>query len=785
MAAARSVITLLLVLAAAPAAHGASAPGDTASADSSRAAPRVVRRFPPIEVRASLRDRRSSQTVRSIPGTTLQDLPVDGLVEAVGLQAGVVTQAGELHVRGGRAGETTEYLDGFCVSEPLRRRMLELPLFALREVELVTGAPEAQYGCGLAGALQLVSVDPGPRWSADARWTTDFGLSDHYDRANARVNVPLGGLGVVAAGDATLDGTWYPALRTPTTFDVAGLTVARRSEDLLQAWLKLAPVRSPRRFAAQVLTSRRIHQPYDAAWTTEQWSTTTGQLLYRAADHLPITEDRQLGALLSTAAEGRDERASATLGWMRTRSVSSVSGVREDLARPYSVGYESDPFQVAAGDYPLYRESDSDALALRGDLERSAPGGDSRVAAGAGLTYEDARLREMDWAVPTAFGVPILDRFRSYDAHAPGGYGYAQGRWTSGGLVVNGGLRCEYWTPGAAGRSQTLPWDGRGALMVSPRLGVAYPVSRTDAFSFSYAHVSQPPARDFLYDQRQAISNRQPLGNPALKPETVVSYESAYQRVFGVEWAMQASVFYRELYDQVGARDYAGKGLPLELRYDNAGNGNVIGFEWNLAWSGERARAEAHYTWMNARGYESRPEGEPFGAIRSARAPVLGDAPLSWDRRHSVVVSASLPWRRSWEVSWSTQVGSPLPWTPHGLTDTIPDPSLINSARLTWSECTNASLRWKPLRTRSLVVACEVRNLFDTRGENAATLDGYPNPLINTRWDEYGAYRTATGQGGGGYWTDTGGGTGHWVPVNDPRLYDPPRSVRMSFSGRW
>ena len=248
---------------------------------------------------------------------------------------------------------------------------------------------------------------------------------------------------------------------------------------------------------------------------------------------------------------------------------------------------------------------------------------------------------------------------------------------------------------------------------------------------------------------------------------------------------MQASVFYRELYDQIGARDYSGKGLPMELRYDNAGNGNVVGFEWSLAWSGDRARAEAHYTCMDARGYESRPEGEPIGPIRSARAPVTGDAPLSWDRRHSIVVSATLPWRRSWEISWSTQVGSPLPWTPHALTDTIPDQSLINSARLTWSECSNASVRWKPLKTRSLVVACETRNLFDTRGENAATLDGYPNPLINTRWDEYGAYRTATGQGGGGYWTDTGGGTGHWVPVNDPRLYDPPRSVRMSFSGSW
>jgi hypothetical protein len=62
-----------------------------------------------------------------------------------------------------------------------------------------------------------------------------------------------------------------------------------------------------------------------------------------------------------------------------------------------------------------------------------------------------------------------------------------------------------------------------------------------------------------------------------------------------------------------------------------------------------------------------------------------------------------------------------------------------------------------------------------------ATVDGYPNPAINTLYDDYGAYRTETGQGGGAYWLQPADGSpGHWVPVHDPRLLNPPRTVRFS-----
>src|SRR5437762_2205884 len=131
-------------------------PADSSAVPAARestAAARIVRRFPPVEVRALLHDLGSTETVHIVPATVLRSFPVDRLADVIQLEPGVVVQGEELHVRGGRAGETAVVLDGVSLNEPLRRRAMEVPLVALRSAELVSGAPEAQFGGTLAGTL--------------------------------------------------------------------------------------------------------------------------------------------------------------------------------------------------------------------------------------------------------------------------------------------------------------------------------------------------------------------------------------------------------------------------------------------------------------------------------------------------------------------------------------------------------------------------------------------------------------------------------------------------------
>jgi hypothetical protein len=806
-AATLTALALLSMITSAAGAGGAPAPGAIGRADSSRAEPRVVRRFPAIEVRAPLHDLRSSQTVHVIPGATLRTLPVDGLAEALALQPGVVAESGETHVRGGRAGETTQYLDGLCLNEPLRRRPMEVPLLALRSAELVSGAPEAQYGCGLAGVLDLRTVDPGPRPEAQLRWAGDGGLGTRYDQVSARVGAPLRvlGLGLVSAVDGTFDETFLPALRTTSRGRVLGIPLGWRAENRMLGYAKLAPVEQPRRWSAEVLASRQVHRPYDPAWSLDGWTYVPdnaksaaiyspvelpGYRRYRAADHLPITDERQLAALLALASRPAARRGTLSLGWLRTRSVTSPGGGSETPGadhRPHYGDYlGGDPFHVLWGDYPLSRESGSDVVTLRAEGEFATRSGDP-LRLGAGLTHEHVTLREAEWlpygwSVEPGVVLPPVDSVRSYDARAPGAFAYAQGRWTSGGMVLNAGLRAEYFTGGSQASRQTLPGSARGVLSLSPRLGIAYPVSVRDVFSLSYVRVQQAPGRDFLYDRRVVITDRQPLGDPALEPATVISYEAAVKHLFGPDWAMQASVFSRDVYGQAGARQGRLPQGPTALRYTDEDDGHAVGLEWSLIHAdGERHRFEAHYTWLQAWGNESRPEGDPYGPLRGDRVAPMGATPLSWDRRHSLALLGAARWRQRWSLSWSTAVGSPLPWTPKPRRQPFTDLGLVGSERLGWTEVTNLRVQWAPFRLHGIELGLEARNLFDNRSERVATVNGFPNPAINTLYDDYGAYRTETGQGGGAYWVQPPeGGAGHWVPVHDPRLFNPPRMVRFS-----
>jgi outer membrane receptor protein involved in Fe transport len=627
----------------------ATIPSAPARADTT--SPRIVREFPPVEVRVLVNDLNSSQVTHLVSGTTLHRYPVDNLADVFALQPGVVAQGEELHVRGGRSGETAVSLDGLALNEPLKRRAFEVPLLALRSAELVSGAPEAQFGGGLAGVLNLTTVDPGERLSGEWRWQSDARAGTHYDRVAGRVGTPLHafGLGAVAAAEAMLDDTWQPALRSESRREILGLSWGWRAENRMLGFLKLAPVDRPERYSAEVMYGRQVHQPYDPAWTLDGWVSVPynlkmsplfsptpqpGYLRYRAADRLAITDDRQLATLVKFSTLRASTHATLSLGWLRNRAVTSVGGQREPESASHRPRFGNsgdegnDGFYVLWGDYPIYRESASDVFTLRGDAERVMRTGG--VKAGLGLTYDQVRMREMDW-MPFAGRVgdlivaPPLDSIRAYEAYAPGGYGYLQGRWLAGGMILNTGLRVECFSAGPQANRQTLPGNAHGVWSFGPRLGIAYPISVRDAFSLAYVRIQQSPGRDYLYDRRVAISDRQPLGNPAIEPATLISYEASVKHLFGPAWALQASVFYRDVFGQIGALDFEVPEGPINLRYVDSDESHAHGFEWAVIHAEGDERFEASYTWMNASGNESRPGGDPYGPLRSARTPMIVD----------------------------------------------------------------------------------------------------------------------------------------------------------------
>ena len=63
------------------------------------------------------------------------------------------------------------------------------------------------------------------------------------------------------------------------------------------------------------------------------------------------------------------------------------------------------------------------------------------------------------------------------------------------------------------------------------------------------------------------------------------------------------------------------------------------------------------------------------------------------------------------------------------------------------------------------------------------SLDPFPNQNVNRSGDDYAIYYTQTGRAGGAYRQDTNGdGVDDWVPVNDPRVFEEGRNVRLGVS---
>jgi hypothetical protein len=796
---------------------------DSTSADSAHVRPHgppVVRTFSPLLVHATAFDPRSTQTIQRIEFSPA-DLPADRVQEMLRARPGVVLQGEELHVRGGRAGEVASELDDLPFNDPLRGSPLEVPRLALDGPSLLTGGLEAEHQGALAGVLALATTPPPTRPQGRLAWQTDGATFTRYDRVEARLGAPLGvaGYGLVADVDATLDDTSLPALRSESRHALLGIGgFGWRADNHLLAHVLLAPTRAapggiedvegregPLRLEG--IVGRTVTQPYDRMFTLDGWvkeladsvgsvagpeffpTEVQGSVRYRAADHVALTDTRQvawLGSWNRYVAPRATVKASA--GLVRVDRLTSVGGRTDQgyVTRANAAEFgladwpTSDPFDVYAGDEPIFRRSRADRLMARGEWMRTTTKGGT-VRAGVEGRYDHVRLFELDG---TAFG-QFLDSLRTYDAYAPGGAAWVQSRIVTEGMVANLGARLGWFSAGPEARAQSLAAGEaiRDHVTLAPRLGIAFPVGVRDATSFSYTRIDEDPARDFLYDNRNHVSNRQPVGNPGLEPATVVSYEIVEKHAFDERTFLQTGFYYRDLYGLVGTVWEDQGGFVERPTYENAGQGHASGVELSLAREFPHAiHARFAYTFGQAEGPTSLEEGVRFGIPLGARPPAIANAPLDWDLRHVFGLEVVRVGAGPFAFGWTTVVASGAPWTPHDPRAIDADLSRLNSRRLAWSEETDARITWTPPgREHAFTVGLEARNLFDHRGDLATTTDGFPNKIINTQFDDYGAYRTETGNGGGGYFNDVDGdGVKDWVPVGDPTLAQPPRALRLS-----
>ncbi|MCF8259846.1 MAG: TonB-dependent receptor [Melioribacteraceae bacterium] len=205
---------------------------------------------------------------------------------------------------------------------------------------------------------------------------------------------------------------------------------------------------------------------------------------------------------------------------------------------------------------------------------------------------------------------------------------------------------------------------------ISPRIGIAYPITDEGIIRFSFGIFQQIPEYSQLYlgDEIKLTSSQGiqgPFGNPDLKPQRTTIYEIGLQQKLSENFAMDVTGFYRDIRDWVSTGQpiqtvLAGNSYAIRINRDFA---NVRGI--TLALNKRFAENYAFtidYTFQVAEGTNSTPE-EEFFAQADGSEPTKVLTPLNWDQTHTVNATLFFAYE-GWGASLISRFNTGQPYTP-------------------------------------------------------------------------------------------------------------------------
>src|SRR5688572_10928399 len=140
------------------------------------------------------RDQVASKNI--VTGETVEDLPVDNVVNILRLQPGVVTTGAKdgISIRGGRSGEEAVFVDGVLVRNfNAGNSPLKIGTNTLSEVDVITGGFSAEFGDAQSGIVNYVTRSGGQRWTGSLSLQTDELMPKEWSQGFNRAELSLGG----------------------------------------------------------------------------------------------------------------------------------------------------------------------------------------------------------------------------------------------------------------------------------------------------------------------------------------------------------------------------------------------------------------------------------------------------------------------------------------------------------------------------------------------------------------------------------------------------------------
>ena len=682
------------------------------------------------------KDITSKQSI--ISSNEILNMPVNSIQDILTTKAGFTTDAGGgIHVRGGRTGEIGYLIDGAKVDDPLYGSFSNtLNKDAINEMEVISGTFNAEYGDAMSSIVNLVTKDGGSSFHGKLEYTSPMINNSPYRKANPfdgvtdegnyenksmydQQLIPLPGMLTLS-----LNGPVFSKL----TFLLSG--VYRNEDSYLphgynvegDGLLKLTYSFNPTvKLALSGQLTGKEYQGYSHAWKY-------------LSDHQAHTEIRsnRLG-LIFTHTLTNNFFYVANLSRFENNSITQVDN---KLPGDYQMGRtgESVYFYVS-GDDSEY--ADNTTVTYRAKVDATFQANINHQFK-SGFELVNHNLNVYEESEPWPSGAQFKDEYtkKPFEIAA-----YIQDKIEYNYLILNLGLRFDYADPKATmwpdiNRFGYFDENNNWILaeevavdpktQLSPRIGLAHPITEDAVLHFSYGHFFQNPDYNSLYYNLQKdLSTSLPLiGNPDVKAQKTVSYEAGIKYKLSESWALDLTAWYKDITDLLSTLQVSYLSQDYVVFY-NSDYASVKGIDLTLYKRySDYFSGSLDYTYMVAKGNNSQPLGGYFDAFAGEEIPHQ-EYFLDFDQRHKIALNLNfnIPENSGLDIlgmdilsNFNLNVifiaNSGLPYTPYV------DPTVridVNSGRKPWTSTVDLrAIKTIPFGIVSAALFLEITNLLNT-----------------------------------------------------------------------
>ena len=742
----------------------------------------------------------ATSKLKIVTSEEMEAMPIEDFSGILGVQSGFVKDAsGQLHVRGGRGNELAFMIDGVYISDPLYSTYSNLLLDKsnVQELQVMSGTFNAEYGRAMSGMVNIVTKDPDPEfvWNFEVlspqvnpspyrkenALTEDtnpngvvyapWGVSDEYNSWD-RQNLEGQFRGSMSGGIPFIKkATFFVSSRYLNENSYLPFGYSAQREFMGKINYNITPS-----IKVSFLSQRTSNEskPYSHSWkyspqTMNRFDRTNSldNILFK---HI-LSEKAFYSFRLSRTAQTYD------------RYVPEKSVTIGDNLKPVETNYEIpiywDGEFVYKGDDSVIQNEKTETLGLKFDITNQISSSQELKAGFDFINHSLSRFRYLNPFLATG----ILHDYQDYEKSPKEAAVFVQNKIEADFVIINLGLRLDYfdandkiweniYQPGyvdSVGFKYYPEKQVDPKIQISPRIGLAHPITDRMVLHFAYGHFFQRPDYTdmyYLHDIRQLLIN--PAGNPRVYAQKTVSYEVGLKREISQNSAFDLSVYYKDIFNLAGTSEQ----LFYPYTYPIVDNSNYaftrgieLSFEKRFSnyWGGT-----LNYTLSEARTRESQtnPWVALYGAteIRPRR-----EFPANWDQRHKFGINLNLAFPENFgfdlmslkplqnlSFSFLINVGSGFPYTPQlGVAEEFWRTALlVNSARRPWTNRIDVRAE-KRLNTSigNITLYTKITNLFDSRNIL------FVWPITGEPWDAGPFYR------------------GSEEYLKNPTYFDAPRQI--------